>query len=109
MATDVNVIIQDDSGTVVMDDTSVVAVSLTEDQTVVVEDHGVHVVSVGEQGPSGASDYMVGYTVALLPAGSAGLRAYVTDATAPTYLGALVGGGAVVCPVFHNGTAWVSA
>ena len=50
-----------------------------------------------------------GYTVATLPAGGAGQRAYVTDATAPTYLGALVGGGAVVVPVFHNGTAWVSA
>lgn len=52
-----------------------------------------------------------GFTVATLPtcnAGAAGTRAYVTDATAPTYLGALVGGGAVVAPVFCNGTAWVS-
>ena len=37
-----------------------------------------------------------------------GATAYVTDATAPTYLGTLTGGGAVVCPVFYNGTAWVS-
>ena len=50
-----------------------------------------------------------GYTVGTLPAGTAGQRAYVTDATLPTYLGALVGGGAVYAPVFHNGTAWVSA
>jgi hypothetical protein len=50
-----------------------------------------------------------GYTVATLPAGAVGMRAYVTDATAPTYLGTLTGGGAVRCPVFHNGTAWVSA
>lgn len=50
-----------------------------------------------------------GYTVATLPAGAAGDRAYVTDATAPTYLGALTGGGAVVCPVFKNASAWVSA
>ena len=51
-----------------------------------------------------------GYTVATLPAaGVAGRRAYVTDATAPTYLGALTGGGSVVCPVFDNGSAWVSA
>lgn len=50
-----------------------------------------------------------GYTVATLPAGSAGMRAYVTDATTPTWNAALVGGGAVVCPAFHNGTAWVSA
>ena len=53
---------------------------------------------------------MAAYTVATLPAaGTAGRRAYVTDATAPTYLGALIGGGTVVCPVFDNGTAWVSA
>ena len=50
-----------------------------------------------------------GYTVATLPAGTQGDTAFVTDATAPTYLGALTGGGAVVCPVFYNGTAWVSA
>jgi len=50
-----------------------------------------------------------GYTVATLPAGSAGMRAYVTDATTPTWLAALTGGGAVVCPVFYNGTAWLSA
>jgi len=50
-----------------------------------------------------------GYTVATLPAGTAGMIAYVTDATTPTWLAALTGGGAVVCPVFYNGTAWVSA
>ncbi len=50
-----------------------------------------------------------GYTVASLPAGTVGDRAYVTDATSPTYLGTLTGGGAVTCPVFYNGTAWVSA
>jgi hypothetical protein len=53
------------------------------------------------------------YTVATLPATAAagmvqGAMAVVTDATTPTYLGALTGGGAVVCPVFYNGTAWVS-
>ena len=49
------------------------------------------------------------YTVATLPTGFQGARAYVTDATLPTYLGTLTGGGSVVCPVFYNGTAWVSA
>ncbi len=50
-----------------------------------------------------------GYTVATLPAaGTKGRMAYVTDATAPTYLGALTGGGTVNTPVFDNGTAWVS-
>ncbi|MCX5875316.1 MAG: hypothetical protein NT087_03260 [Deltaproteobacteria bacterium] len=48
-----------------------------------------------------------GYTVATLPAGTAGMRAYVTDATTPAYLAAVVGGGAVVTPVFYNGTGWV--
>lgn len=49
-----------------------------------------------------------GYTVATLPAGVTGNLAYVTDATTPTYNGTLTGGGAVVVPVFYNGTAWVS-
>ncbi len=49
-----------------------------------------------------------GYTVATLPAGAVGQRAYVTDALAPTFLGTLTGGGSVVTPVFHNGTAWVA-
>lgn len=48
-----------------------------------------------------------GYTVATLPAGTQGDMAYVTDALAPTFLATIVGGGAVVTPVFHNGTNWV--
>lgn len=50
-----------------------------------------------------------GYTVATLPAGVVGMLTYVTDALAPTFLAAVVGGGAVVTPVFYNGTAWVGA
>lgn len=51
-----------------------------------------------------------GYTVATLPGSpSVGDTAYVTDATAPTYNGALTGGGAVTVPVFYNGASWVSA
>ena len=50
-----------------------------------------------------------GYTVATLPAGTLGDRAYVTDAVSPTFLGTLTGGGSVKCPVFFNGTSWVSA
>jgi hypothetical protein len=49
-----------------------------------------------------------GFTVATLPAGSVGMRAYVTDATSPTFLGTLTGGGTVTCPVFYNGSAWVA-
>lgn len=48
------------------------------------------------------------YTVATLPAGTQGDTAFVTDALAPAFLTAVVGGGAVVAPVFYNGAAWVS-
>lgn len=48
------------------------------------------------------------YTVATLPAGTRGDIAYVTDATAPTFLATLTGGGAVVTPAFYNGTNWVA-
>lgn len=51
------------------------------------------------------------FTVAGLPGCSATFKgglAYVTDATAPTYNAALTGGGAVIVPVFCNGTAWTS-
>lgn len=49
-----------------------------------------------------------GYTVATLPAGTQGDTAFVTDALAPVYLAAVVGGGAVVTPVFRNATIWVA-
>jgi hypothetical protein len=49
------------------------------------------------------------FTVSTLPAaGTQGRRAWVTDALAPTFLGTLTGGGAVISPVFDNGTAWVA-
>ena len=50
-------------------------------------------------------------TVATLPACVVGIKGAlmsVSDATAPTYNGALVGGGTIVVPVFCNGTAWTS-
>lgn len=51
-----------------------------------------------------------GYTVATLPvAGTAGRRAYVTDALNPVFLQPVVGAGAVVCPVFDNGIRWIVA
>ena len=49
-----------------------------------------------------------GYTVATLPAGTIGMTAYVTDATAPTFMGTVVGGGAVVAKVFFDGTNWIT-
>ena len=50
-----------------------------------------------------------GYTVATMPAGVLGMRAYVTDALAPAYLALAVGGGSIVTPVFYNGSQWVTA
>lgn len=51
----------------------------------------------------------IGHVVANLPIGEAGDRLYVTDALAPSYLEIIEGGGAITCPVFFNGTNWVSA
>ena len=49
------------------------------------------------------------YLVANLPTPTqAGFYATVSDATSPTYLGTLTGGGTIKCPVFYNGTTWVS-
>jgi hypothetical protein len=48
-----------------------------------------------------------GFTVATLPAGVVGDRTYVTDALAPTFLAAVVGGGAITTPVFYDGTNWI--
>lgn len=50
-----------------------------------------------------------GYTVATLPAGTQGMIAHVTDALAPAFLTAVVGGGAVKSLVFYNGATWVAA
>ena len=49
-----------------------------------------------------------GYTVATLPTGEVGMQAYVTDATAPTYLATVSGGGAVTVKVFFDGTNWIT-
>lgn len=51
------------------------------------------------------------YTVATLPAcnsGNQNAMAVASDATAPTYNGALTGGGTVRVPVFCNGTSWAA-
>jgi hypothetical protein len=51
------------------------------------------------------------FTVGTLPtcnAGNQGSRAHVTDALAPAFLTALVGGGAVVSPAFCDGKNWVA-
>lgn len=47
------------------------------------------------------------YTVATLPTPSIGMRVYVTDALTPTFGAEVVGEGAVVIPVFYNGSIWI--
>lgn len=71
---------------------------------------GVDAITISSTGAASFNNVvrLKGYTVATLPAGTQGDTAYVTDALAPTYLTAVVGGGAIVTPVFYNGTAWVA-
>lgn len=57
---------------------------------------------------TGGVSKLKGYTVAGLPTGVQGDTAFVTDASAPTYLAPISGGGAVVAPVFYDGTNWVA-
>jgi hypothetical protein len=45
-------------------------------------------------------------TVAALPAGVAGQKAFVTNALAPAFGAAVAGGGAVGVPVYHDGVNW---
>lgn len=63
-------------------------------------------------GTFGATVGTAGYTVGTLPScasGTKGTRAYVTDQTTscPLAGGSLTGSGAVICPVFCNGSTWV--
>jgi len=54
---------------------------------------------------------LAGLTVSSLPTcntAAKGTMYYVTDATSPTYNGALTGGGAVAVPAFCNGSAWTA-
>lgn len=56
-----------------------------------------------------AKTYSVAQVTAITcNAGLTGAYSVVFDATAPTYLGVLVGGGAVTAPVFCDGAAWKS-
>lgn len=48
-----------------------------------------------------------GYTVAALPTGVQGDKAFVTNALGPAYHVTVVGGGAVVTPVFFDGSNWI--
>jgi len=63
----------------------------------------------GTSGITGNSGVLITnvYTVATLPAaGTAGRKAFVSNALTPVFGSAVVGGGAVNVPVYDNGTAW---
>ena len=67
---------------------------------------------IGTTTPAGKLDVAgtiktLGYTVATLPTGTVGMRAYATDALTPVFGSTVVGGGAVVIPVFYNGSNWI--
>lgn len=71
-------------------------------------------VSIGTTTDPGIGNLLVsgtvntgGYTVATLPAGVIGARAYVTNALAPAFGAVVAGGGAVTIPVFYNGANWI--
>lgn len=53
---------------------------------------------------------LTNYTASTLPSASTsgkGARSFVTDATAPVFGSAVVGGGAVATPVYSDGTNWI--
>jgi hypothetical protein len=71
-------------------------------------------VSIGNTTDPGAGNLSVsgtintkGYTVATLPTGVTGARAYVTNALAPAFGSTVSGGGTVTIPVFYNGSNWI--
>jgi len=69
-------------------------------------------VGIGTSSPTGKLDVAgtiktLGYTVATLPTGVVGARAYVTNALTPVFGSTVVTGGAVTIPVFYNGTNWI--
>lgn len=64
---------------------------------------------LGQLNTSGTVPALTNYTVATLPSASTsgtGARAFVTDATIPTFGATVVGGGAVAVPVYSDGTDW---
>ena len=67
--------------------------------------------TTGITAPSVTADNLMhstAYTVATLPAaGTAGRRAYVTNALLPVWGSTVAGGGSVKVPVFDNGTNWI--
>ena len=64
---------------------------------------------LGQLVTAGVIPALTNYTVATLPSAvtsGAGARTFVTDATGPTFGATVVGGGAVLVPVYSDGTNW---
>jgi len=89
MATDVQVIIQDDSSQITVQADVINVVTIHDDQQVVVEDTSIQTISVGEQGPTGAQG-PIGLTG---PAGGAAVEMSFSygDATPATIATAVAG------------------
>jgi uncharacterized membrane protein YiaA len=66
-------------------------------------------VSIAGSITTSAPVYLPKYTVTSLPSAATGAIAVVTDALAPTFLGALTGGGTTKSLVVYNGSTWVAA
>lgn len=66
---------------------------------------GINSAEVGRFAADGSFQTKV-YTVATLPAGAQGARAFVSDANATTFASIVAGGGANPIPVYHDGTNW---
>ncbi len=53
------------------------------------------------------TQYTTAFTQATLPAGVQGSRAWITDELVGVFGGVATGGGAIVVPVFYDGTNWI--
>lgn len=66
--------------------------------------------ALGQMATSDVVPALTNYTVATLPSAAtsgAGARSFVTDATAPEFGSAVIGGGTVKTPVYSDGTNWI--
>jgi len=87
------------------------ATSLQQANTLIAASAALSVTLAGPQTITGTKTFSAPVvtaptTVAALPAATAGARSFVTDALAPVFGVAVVGGGAVPVPVYHDGTQW---
>lgn len=75
--------------------------------------HGITIATGGNVSMDELVIYSTVYSAAGTPlptcnSGTKSARATVSDATLPTYLGAYTSGGAVIAPVFCNGSGWLT-